>query len=599
MKAVVRFDQQTQFLRAAGNVLGGAAEKLLLESRAPHVALHGAYAASLLGPWRRFRRSLARPEQANQLRLKSILHRNTETEFGRTHDFRRIDSIHEYQTHVPIRTYEELEPFIRRAIEGRSGVLTASDVIAFEQTSGSSNFTKLIPYTQTFLNEFETATSAWLADLFYRRPELIGKRTYYAVSPQIHREHQFTSGGIPIGLKSEIDYFGPLARVALGQLSIRPGLTTYRASDVEDSEKLEAVLEEWRLSTAAALLSADDLGLISVWSPTFLFPVFDVIKSHWTEVAARIKNRARRTTLQRLFENFRPDRHAQGMQAFLAEAWPSLKVVSCWADGASADAAVRLGHEIPDHVELDAKGLIATEGVVTIPFSGAPDPVVAVGSHFYEFIDLEHPSKRPRLPHELKVGGLYSPVITTSGGLYRYHLRDMMYCTGRNRGTPTLRFRGRLDRTSDLCGEKLNAAQVERAFEIACSLSGFRPDFFLLSPKRGRQSAYNAFIEAGRPAFELQRFVANVEQALRKNPSYNQALELKELGPIEMIQIVNGIETWERFKLSRGQRLGAIKLVRLDTEYDWTEIFKLVGKKEYSKSQIENLDEEAAVPVKP
>jgi hypothetical protein len=599
MKTIVRLDQQTQFLRTAGDVIGGAAEKLLLESRAPRLAIHGAYAASLLGRWRRFRRALAKPEQAGQLRLKEILGRNKETEFGRAHEFRRIDSIHEYQSRVPIRTYEELEPFIRRAVEGRSGVLTTADVIAFEQTSGASNFTKLIPYTQTFLNEFETATSAWLADLFYRRPELIGKRTYYAISPQIHRDAQFTSGGIPIGLKSEIDYFSPLARLALGQLAIRPNLSTHRAAEVEDSEKLEAVLEEWRISTAAALLSADDLGLISVWSPTFLFPVFDVIKSNWTEVAGRVKNRARRNTLQRLFENFRPDRQPQSMQAFLAEAWPSLKVVSCWADGASADAAVRLGDEIPDHVELDAKGLIATEGVVTIPFSGAPDPVVAVGSHFFEFIDLEHPSKRPRLPHELKVGGLYSPVITTSGGLYRYHLRDMMYCTGRNRGTPTLRFRGRLDRTSDLCGEKLNAAQVERAFEIACSLAGFRPDFFLLSPKRERQAAYNAFIESTRPAFELQRFVANVEQALRKNPSYNQALELKELGPIEMIQVEKGIESWERFKLLRGQRLGAIKLVRLDTEHDWSKVFKPVGKRDHSKIQIENLDDDAAVPVNP
>lgn len=598
MKAVLRLDQQTQFLRTAGDVIGGAAEKLLLESRTPRLVIHGAYAASLLGPWRRIRRSLAKPERANQLRLKEILSHNTETEFGRTHEFRRIDSIHEYQSRVPIRTYEELEPFIQRAVEGRSGVLTTADVIAFEQTSGASDFTKLIPYTQTFLNEFETATSAWLADLFYRRPELIGKRTYYAISPQIHRDVQFTSGGVPIGLKSEIDYFSPLAKLALGQLAIRPNLTAHRATEIEDNEKLEAVLEEWRITTAAALLSADDLGLISIWSPTFLFPVFDVIKSNWTEVTARIKSRARRATLQRLFENHQPNRQAQGMQAFLAEAWPSLKVISCWADGASADAAVRLGHEIPDHVELDAKGLVATEGVVTIPFSGAPDPVVAIGSHFYEFIDLEHPGKRPRLPHELKVGGLYSPVITTSGGLYRYHLRDMMYCTGRNRGTPTLRFRGRLDRTSDLCGEKLNAAQVERAFEIACSQSGFRPDFFLISPKIGHL-AYRAFIEASRSTSDLQRFVANVDHALRKNLNYNQAIELKELGAIELIQVENGIASWQRYKLSQGQRLGAIKLVRLDIVENWREIFKPVGKMDYLKSQVENFEDDAAVPVSP
>lgn len=50
MKAFMRLDQQTQFLRAAGNVIGGAAEKILLESRAPRLAIHGAYAASLLDP---------------------------------------------------------------------------------------------------------------------------------------------------------------------------------------------------------------------------------------------------------------------------------------------------------------------------------------------------------------------------------------------------------------------------------------------------------------------------------------------------------------------------------------------------------------------
>ena len=90
-----------------------------------------------------------------------------------------------------------------------------------------------------------------------------------------------------------------------------------------------------------------------------------------------------------------------------------------------------------------------------------------------------------------------------------------------------------------------------------------------------------------------------MEQALRKNPSYNQALELKELGPIEMIQVEKGIESWERFKLLRGQRLGAIKLVRLDTEHDWSKVFKPVGKRDHSKSQIENLDDDAAVPVNP
>lgn len=595
MSSLVPLDMHSPLLRRALS----SAERLLLEAHAPRLALHAAYAASLLGPWRRFRRLLAKPERAGQLRLKQIISANRETEFGTAHDFSRIDSIHQYQSRVPIRTFEEFEPYIQRAIAGRPNVLTKEDVIGFAQTSGAGNFTKLIPYTKSLLSEFHFATAAGFGDLFIRHPELLGKKTYSALSPEVHRDERFTAGGLPIRMQTEFNEFDPLARLALGQLAVTADFGAYSKTDVDSAPKVEAVLREWRLTTAAALLSASDLGWISIGSPTFLFPVFDVIKSDWSSVASRINHRARRNLLNQLFSAYRPDQQAHGMQKFLAAAWPSLKVLSCWADAAAADAALRLGDEIPDHVELDAKGLVATEAVVTIPFSGAPDPVVAVGSHFYEFLDLERPAGRARLPHELKVGGLYSPIISTAGGLYRYHLRDMMYCTGRNRGTPTLRFRGRLDRTSDLCGEKLDAAQVERAFEIACSLTGFRPEFFMLSPKRGRLATYVAFIEAARPAHELVKFVNAVEVTLKKNPSYAQALELKELGPIETVQVENGFSAWEGFMLSRGQRLDAIKLARLDADHDWLKILAPQIKKHFTKNQTDNFESEATVPVRP
>ena len=550
---------------------------------------HTAYAASLLAPRRAFAKKIRAPEKYSAEKLKDVLTRNQNTEFGRDHRFERIDSVAEFQNKVPIRKFEELSPYIHRAAEGRPSVLTAEDVVAFERTSGSSSFSKLIPYTRSFLGELEMATSAWLGDVIVRQPALLGKQSYWSLSPLVRRGEPVTKGGIPIGMESDLEYFNPVMRAMLSALMVKPRIghiqptEQERASELSLNDKMTA----WRLETAAALLEARELGFISIWSPTFLFPIFETIAARWDQIIPLVTSRRRRVELDAIRDFHDPK---ENPQAFYARAWPSFSIVSCWSDGPSADTALKLENFLPPNAEIEGKGLLATEGVVTIPFSGSPDPVVAIGSHFLEFIDLERPQGRPRLPHELKTGGLYSPLMTTSSGLYRYHLRDVLFCTGRNAETPTLRFRGRLDKTSDLCGEKLDSAQVERALEIASNTVGFRPDFFLLAPEFDGPLRYRAFIEAAgkyqdpRPRHEIAKFLEAFEKALKLNPHYTYALDLKQLLPLEATVIEKGVETWEKHMLMQGHRLGDLKLSRLDSKYNWREVFAPVAHRDLLRS---------------
>lgn len=550
---------------------------------------HTAYAASLLAPRRAFAKRIQAPEKYSVEKLKDILSRNRNTEFGRDHRFERIDSVAEFQNKVPIRKFEELSPYIHRAAEGRPSVLTAEDVVAFERTSGSSSFSKLIPYTRSFLAELEMATSAWLGDVIVRQPALLGKQSYWSLSPLVRRGEPVTKGGIPIGMESDLEYFNPVMRAMLSALMVKPRLGHIHPTeqDIGSELSLNNKMTAWRLETAAALLEARELGFISIWSPTFLFPIFETIAAHWDQIIPLVTSRRRRIELDAIRDLHNP---IENPQAFFARVWPSLSIVSCWSDGPSADSALKLESFLPPNAEIEGKGLLATEGVVTIPFSGSPDPVIAIGSHFLEFIDLERPQGRPRLPHELKTGGLYSPLMTTSSGLYRYHLRDVLFCTGRNGETPTLRFRGRLDKTSDLCGEKLDSAQVERALEIASNTVGFRPDFFLLAPEFDGPLRYRAFIEAAgknqepRPRHEIARFLEAFEKALKQNPHYAYALDLKQLLPLEATVIEKGVETWEKHMLMQGHRLGDLKLSRLDSKYNWREVFASVVRRDHMRS---------------
>ncbi len=142
------------------------------------------------------------------------------------------------------------------------------------------------------------------------------------------------------------------------------------------------------------------------------------------------------------------------------ELWPRLTLISCWTDAAAARGAVELQSMFPN-VEIQSKGLLATEGCVTFPLVGRPAPVLAVGSHFFEFQEegRENEDADPfagcRLAHELDRGGRYSVVLTTGGGLYRYRLNDSVEVVGFEHECPLLRFLGKTDRVSDLVGEKL------------------------------------------------------------------------------------------------------------------------------------------------
>ncbi len=66
-----------------------------------------------------------RATQSNYLR--KLLVKNQDSDFGRTHSFRQRD-VEAYQQNVPVRSYEELVPWIEALASGRSAVLTADAV---------------------------------------------------------------------------------------------------------------------------------------------------------------------------------------------------------------------------------------------------------------------------------------------------------------------------------------------------------------------------------------------------------------------------------------------------------------------------------------
>ena len=103
----------------------------------------------------------------------------------------------------------------------------------------------------------------------------------------------------------------------------------------------------------------------------------------------------------------------------------------------------------------------ASEGVIGINLhaDGSTNYVLAVGSAYFEFIALENTdTDQPQTValQDLIVGADYEVVLTSSAGLYRYRLGDVIRIVGWQEAAPIYEFLYRRGTVLNLFGEKTN-----------------------------------------------------------------------------------------------------------------------------------------------
>lgn len=483
----------------------------------------------------------ARRDPAGQQKawLLDVLGRNADTEYGRRHGFARIRTHADYARRVPIVRYDDIAGEIARIADGEAGILTADSVIAFEETSGSLAGRKLIAYTRGGLADFESAALVWLQRLAGAYPGIAAGKAYWSISPA-GRQPGRTPGGLPIGFPSDAGYFSAANGAALASLSAVP----FAAGAISD-------IETWRFFTLRMLLACEELSFISVWSPTFLALLLDAIPQLAEEIVAAIHDgRPGRDVPMALCPGLQPQparahRIARALRNPQANAlWPRLTAISAWSHGTARAPFDRLRRRLPG-TACDGKGLMATEGVVSISDPRRAYPLPALASAFVEFIGADGTA---RLAHQLEPDARYQIALTTRSGLYRYAPGDEVACRRAPDGTAEIEFLGRSGVACDLVGEKL-----DESFVAAC-LGGLGADA-LLAPLDRPLPGYVLMLDADAPLPNI----AGLEHRLTANPHYAYARRLGQLGRIAAHRCADLKGTYQRFRLSQGQRLGDIK----------------------------------------
>ena len=492
--------------------------------------------------------------------FQSILKKNRITQY--------IQSLNNGKN-VPLSNWSNYDPYIKQILNFEQYILTLERVLLLEPTSGTSSPSKYVPYTKGLQKQFNKAINPWLFGIYSKWPKLFFCSQYWSVSPEVVHSQNNKPQRITIGFEQDSQYLGKKRGNIMNMIFSVP-------CEIKNCDNPE----NWVYLTAYFLLRDRDLGLISIWHPSFLAIIIDKIKKQYSRLIDDIEKGTDSTNP--ILKNFRnneklkPDiSRSQELRRFVnkeeidfSKIWPGLKVISCWADNYDETSLRELKRLFPK-VFFQPKGLIATEGIVSFPF-GKVFGIPAFRSHFLEFIDLRDESVKKL--NQLEKGQEYEVVITTSGGLYRYKMNDVILVKGFcMRNLPMFQFLYKRDYVSDMRGEKIGLQHVTQLeTELRNKFKGIH--FFMLSPVlEGSSAYYSVYIHADNsdnfPFHEMSVFA---DEFLKQNFHYDYARKIGQLGNLKVFKL-NGspAETIINYIESTGIKRGDIKLYPLNKLPIW------------------------------
>lgn len=522
--------------------------------------------------------------------LGTILRANQDTLYGQQFGFSKIRNANEFREKVPFCSYEDITKYIDLIMNGRVDVLFPGHPVCLQPTSGTASASKHIPFTTMLQEQFRAAILPWLCDLYQNEPGLAMGPWYWSLSP-MSTPFLVSDAGVAVGFPDDAAYLGcELGKLLRGCFAVPSEIT--QVADPELARKLSLTF----------LLRLKNLALISIWNPTF----FSILLSSWNnsgpEIAKAIESGelpgvdslevelyaklqsgfggGSKSRAREILEILGNGEILDQISFASSKLWPHLKTLSCWVDAEAKAAAKRLETRFPA-AQIQPKGLIATEGIVSIPLMAADYPVLAIRSHFYEFSPLDQKDVT-LTADELSTGEMYQVVLTTGGGLYRYRLGDVVKIHGYYRNAPILEFLGRGHTTSDHYGEKLHQLHVAKVLREVLSDLEEGSYYSLLCPDGDDCVVrYALYLSTDRSVVSPEWVEAReqaLEKKLRENFHFDYCRRIGQLGETKIRLLNIGpdsasakfIEEMSR----RGLKEGDIKPRVLDSKPVWRQVFR-------------------------
>lgn len=422
-------------------------------------------------------------EQLQRKQLEWLLDRAADTEIGRKYGFREImeasDPVAAYRASVPTVAYDDIRPYAMRMVDGEKDVLWPGVCNRFAQSSGTSGGkSKFVPITNDCLRRNHyPGTSDVVAHYLKMNPQ-----------SRLFSGKSLILGGSfanELNLKSDVKV-GDLSATLIDRM---PKL----ADMVRVPEKKIALMEDWgeklpALTEAASKSNITNISGVPSW---FLTVIKEVCK---------IKSADK-----------------------ISDVWPNLEV---FFHGGIDFRPYRKEYEaLTDPAKMHfMETYNASEGFFAFQndFSDHSMLLILDGCVFYEFEPLGGGNPIPAW--EVEAGKTYELLITSSNGLWRYHLGDTVTVTASD--PVKIRIAGRTRSFINAFGEEVMEDNANIAIETACEATGAGIANYTAGPfyaHNNRKGHHQWLIEWNKKPDSMDKFREVLDKTLQDVNSDYQA----------------------------------------------------------------------------
>lgn len=495
--------------------------------------------------------------------LQDLLALNDGSRFSREHGFGQVRTVEEFRRRMPIADFEYFRTYIEDLKQGEHSALLGSHnrLLMFTLSSGTTSKSKFIPITERFLADYRRNWQTWGIMAFDAHPKI-----YQSKIVQLTSDHDRfrTAGDTPCGNISGL--VAAMQKSIVRKMYAVPSVV----SKISNSEA--------KAYTALRLSLADrNVGLFTTANPSTLIQLAkqaDAWREHlirdisdgtlWSGVEVDDEVRQKLESLTNKRSNSRARELEQVIERcgslLPKEAWPDAQLLAVWTGGSAGAYLHNLRKYFGDTPVRD-HGLSASEGRMTIPIEdGRSSGILDVTTHFFEFIpENEHGKQDATVleAHELQEGQNYYILLTTSSGLYRYDIRDVVRCTGFYGTTPMLEFLHKGAHISNITGEKVSESQIADAVSTSAAKLDIDLQHFMVTPVWGEPPEYQLLVENQDVMSTGLRdsLAQSVDSSLQElNCEYREKRGTGRLAPMQCIALTDG--AWRSFIGSRISRLG-------------------------------------------
>ena len=487
-----------------------------------------------------------------------------ESDFGREHGFGRIRTVADFRRQVPIADFDYYRPYMDRVARGEVEAVfpRGEKLLMFTLTSGSTAAPKIIPINRRWMEEYRAGFQIWGVKAFLDHPECFyGKVTGMAGNWDIQRTPSGVSCGMASGLASRMQ--SPLMRM---MYCVPPAV--FEIDDVHAKYYAAlrlAVAQQSKLfvtATPTTVVQFAQLG--DTFRDTLIRDIHDGTMCADFELPEDVRGPLKLTP--------DPQRAAEleGIVERTGHLYPkdywNLALIGCWLGGTVGTYASRIADYYGDVPRRDI-GLLCSEGRFTLPMADeTPAGPLEIASHYYEFVPVaQYGAADPDVLecHELAEGQEYYILLTTSSGLYRYDIQDVLRCVGFVGQTPILEFLNKGSRFADMEGEKVSENSLAEGVVGVCGEIGSPVQTFTAVPLRPEDDVplsaagkpyYVFLVEEGQlPGDAAGTFLRGIDAWLRRvNVMYEGKRADLYLDPPRLMRIPAGaFGEYDRAEIAR------------------------------------------------